>query len=211
MLGHTTATYEALKDLLGLKQKQANASEAWTARKDAEEVASQGTTIMFFTLVTIVFGSSSLVEAFLALNVTAFPKDKNGSTSWNLIHLIPIIMGISLLICLPFFLVAFVVIPLLGLAGWDEQRDAMKRKMYAWFKKCGLWGDQGGQQVQSHAHKQWLRRLKESFLLRKKRKTLGGRYGASQPQQNGIGASPALSDLDKLSQNVERSFDTRSY
>lgn len=46
-----------INDLLDLKQKQANLSEAQSSRKQAEETAMQGTTLMVFTIVTIVFVS----------------------------------------------------------------------------------------------------------------------------------------------------------
>ena|ERR1700760_3030966 len=48
--------------LLDLKQKQANLWEARSARAQAEETANQGNTLLLFTIVTIVFVSSSSFE-----------------------------------------------------------------------------------------------------------------------------------------------------
>ena len=55
-----------LRHLLDLKQKQANLSEAWSSRTQAEESSKlseeaikQGRSIMLFTVVTIIFVSSS--------------------------------------------------------------------------------------------------------------------------------------------------------
>jgi hypothetical protein len=46
-----------IKDLLELRQKQANVSEARAERHGAEESAHQGETIMLFTIVTVFFVS----------------------------------------------------------------------------------------------------------------------------------------------------------
>jgi hypothetical protein len=42
-----------LTDLLGLKQQQASVVQAWQSVKQSEEAASQGRSIMMFTVVTI--------------------------------------------------------------------------------------------------------------------------------------------------------------
>ncbi|KAH8599991.1 hypothetical protein B0O99DRAFT_347159 [Bisporella sp. PMI_857] len=59
--------YKALEDLLDLKQKQANVSEARIARIS-------GNTITVFTVVTIIFLPASFMAAFLALPITEYPK-----------------------------------------------------------------------------------------------------------------------------------------
>ena len=46
-----------LKDLIDLRQKQANLSEAISARRQTEVTSRQGNTIMVFTIVTIIFVS----------------------------------------------------------------------------------------------------------------------------------------------------------
>jgi hypothetical protein len=78
----------------------------------ADETARQGNTIMFFTIVTIIFGSTSFVTAFFALNITTFPKDKDGTTTWNLGHIVGIVAGVSIGLALPFVLVAFMINPI---------------------------------------------------------------------------------------------------
>ncbi|KAG4432903.1 hypothetical protein IFR05_011621 [Cadophora sp. M221] len=48
-------TYLSLNDLLDLKQKQANVSEARSQRQQAQETARQGQTLMLFTVITVFF------------------------------------------------------------------------------------------------------------------------------------------------------------
>ena len=47
-----------LRDLLDFKQKQANVSEAHSARQQAEQAKNQGQSIMVFTIITIIFVST---------------------------------------------------------------------------------------------------------------------------------------------------------
>jgi hypothetical protein len=49
-----------LNHLLDLKQKHANVQEARSARRQADETAKQGDTLLVFTLVTIIFVSPDL-------------------------------------------------------------------------------------------------------------------------------------------------------
>jgi len=44
-----------IKDLMDLKQKHANLSEAESARQQAMDTGKQGNTIMVFTIITVVF------------------------------------------------------------------------------------------------------------------------------------------------------------
>lgn len=65
-----------LEDLLDLKQKQANVTEARITRVS-------GNTITVFTVVTIIFLPGSFMAAFLALPVTQYPKtDSNFDLSY---------------------------------------------------------------------------------------------------------------------------------
>jgi Mg2+ and Co2+ transporter CorA len=113
MLTHANASYEALNHLLDLKQKQANALEARLARIGVESGAKQANTIMVFTVATIVFGSLSFVAAFFALNVTAFPKLPDGSTTaWNLGQLVGYVTGLAIALSLPFVIIAFMINPI---------------------------------------------------------------------------------------------------
>jgi len=75
--------YVAIRDLLELKQKQANISEARSARqsaeegaKQAEETTKQGFSIMLFTIVTILFLPLSSLASLFALDV---PGLSNGN------------------------------------------------------------------------------------------------------------------------------------
>jgi Mg2+ and Co2+ transporter CorA len=134
MLSHANASYEALNHLLDLKQKHANASEARAARIGADEASKQNSVIMFFTIVTIIFGSLSFVTAFFALNVTAFPKQEDGSTAWQLGHIVGYVVGISFGLSMPFIVVAFTINPLLELSGWKERKGRFKEKASIWWQ-----------------------------------------------------------------------------
>uniref|UniRef100_A0A093V039 Ankyrin repeat domain-containing protein 50 n=1 Tax=Talaromyces marneffei PM1 TaxID=1077442 RepID=A0A093V039_TALMA len=72
-------TYVALKDLLDLKQKQANVSEARTQGKQAAETARQGQTLMLFTIITVFFLPLSFMSSFFALNVDEFVRNSDGT------------------------------------------------------------------------------------------------------------------------------------
>jgi Mg2+ and Co2+ transporter CorA len=132
MLAHANASYEALNHLLDLKQKHANATEARFTRKGAEETARQGNTIMFFTIVTIIFGSSSFVTAFFALNITAFPKDANHATSWHLGEITGIVAGISIGLAIPFIVIAFNINRLLALRNIHKRRPGYSSSIAQW-------------------------------------------------------------------------------
>jgi hypothetical protein len=57
-----------LRDLLDFKQKQANVSEAHSARQQAEEAKNQGQSIMVFTIITIIFVSTLNGHSYQNLN-----------------------------------------------------------------------------------------------------------------------------------------------
>jgi hypothetical protein len=109
MLSHANASYEALNHLLDLKQKHATVTEARFAGNRADETARQGDTILFFTIVTIIFGSISFVTAFFALNITDFPHDGTGNAVWNLGHIVGIISGVSIGLALPLVVIALLI------------------------------------------------------------------------------------------------------
>jgi hypothetical protein len=50
-------TFSQIKDLMDLRQKHANLSEARLARQQAEDTGKQGNTIMVFTIITVIFVS----------------------------------------------------------------------------------------------------------------------------------------------------------
>lgn len=110
MLDHVTATEKGINQLLNLKQKEANSLEARFARKSAEAATKQGNTVLFFTIVTIIFGSLSFITTFFALNVTAFPLDpSSGEPVWGLRPVIGLIIGLSLGLSIPFIVMALTI------------------------------------------------------------------------------------------------------
>ncbi|EXJ78862.1 hypothetical protein A1O1_09264 [Capronia coronata CBS 617.96] len=110
MLDHVTATEKGINQLLNLKQKEANSLEARFARKSAEAATKQGNTVLFFTIVTIIFGSLSFITTFFALNVTAFPLDPDSNEPvWGLKSVIGLIIGLSLGLSIPFILMALTI------------------------------------------------------------------------------------------------------
>ncbi|KAL2429321.1 hypothetical protein ABEF95_001565 [Exophiala dermatitidis] len=110
MLEHVVTTEKGINQLLNLKQKEANSLEARFARKSAEAATKQGNTILFFTIVTIIFGSLSFITTFFALNVTAFPLDADsGEPVWPLRQVIGLIIGLSLGLSIPFIVMALTI------------------------------------------------------------------------------------------------------
>ncbi|KAK3988464.1 hypothetical protein QBC44DRAFT_382394 [Cladorrhinum sp. PSN332] len=65
---------EALKHILDLKQKQANAEEAHFLNVQNIESAKQGQAIMTFTVVTIIFAPLSFLTSFFTVQITEFPQ-----------------------------------------------------------------------------------------------------------------------------------------
>ncbi|KFY97220.1 hypothetical protein V498_02182 [Pseudogymnoascus sp. VKM F-4517 (FW-2822)] len=106
MITDATRVERSINDLLDLKQKQANLSEAQSAREQAEATATQGTTLMVFTIVTIVFLPMSFLAALFALDITIFPHatDKLSYTpGW----IFPMIFGPSAAMSIPAIYFAF--------------------------------------------------------------------------------------------------------
>ncbi|KIW75774.1 hypothetical protein Z517_10517 [Fonsecaea pedrosoi CBS 271.37] len=104
-------TLDALNHLVDLKQKHASLLEArWArdeavqTRRQAEETARQGNTIMVFTIVTIVFLPLSFIAAFFAINIVEFPKDPDGL---HLGYVSKYMFSISAAIIIPLILIAF--------------------------------------------------------------------------------------------------------
>lgn len=68
--------HQSVLNLLDLKQKEANIDEARSSRRNAEETASQGRTLMIFTVVTIVFAPLSFFTSYFGMNVVELTGDK---------------------------------------------------------------------------------------------------------------------------------------
>ncbi|RDL33135.1 uncharacterized protein BP5553_08574 [Venustampulla echinocandica] len=84
--------YIALKDLLDLKQKQANVAEARSQRHQAEETTTQGKAILLFTIITIIFLPLSFLCSFFAIQIVEFPTL---TLSFVLRYMFPISAAIS--------------------------------------------------------------------------------------------------------------------
>jgi Mg2+ and Co2+ transporter CorA len=71
------AIYDSLRDLLDLKQRQANVSEARTARYQIEISARHGRSVLLFTVITIIFLPMSVIATMLGMNVTELNGQNN--------------------------------------------------------------------------------------------------------------------------------------
>ncbi|EEH10557.1 serine/threonine-protein kinase ripk4 [Histoplasma capsulatum G186AR] len=125
-------TSKALYNLLDLKQKQNNVSEALSARKQAENASQQaratkdlterglenadlarqqadesirqGRTVLVFTVVTIIFLPLSFMAAFFAINIDSFPWNKGDKLPMD--YVLRYMFSISGAISIPFILIA---------------------------------------------------------------------------------------------------------
>jgi CorA-like Mg2+ transporter protein len=99
-------TYKAINNLFELKSRQADVLEVHLTRKVAQDSARQSTTIMVFTVVTIVFLPLSFMSSFFALNVKEFPRDPKNqnqlymSLSWVSLRVFGIGIGLAVIIVL---------------------------------------------------------------------------------------------------------------
>jgi Mg2+ and Co2+ transporter CorA len=73
--------YDSLRDLLDLKQRQANVSEARTARYQIEISARHGRSILLFTVITIIFLPMSVIATILGMNLKEF-NSQNDLKLW---------------------------------------------------------------------------------------------------------------------------------
>lgn len=96
-----------LNHLLDLQQKQATVWEARSTREGARETSKQGSVMVIFTMVTIIFLPLSFCASFFALNISEFPTDDKGQTNWPLHRLSAYLFGISFAVILPFIALAF--------------------------------------------------------------------------------------------------------
>ncbi|KAL9111061.1 MAG: hypothetical protein Q9227_004494 [Pyrenula ochraceoflavens] len=119
-------TYVALKDLLDLKQKQANVSEARSQRKQAQESAKQGTIANGRAETDTNQLPLSFLASFFALDIAEFTKNREGLMSLGYVSKImfPVTLGV---VALSLFL-AFRVDTtrnVFGAGGGKYQRTAM--------------------------------------------------------------------------------------
>ncbi|KAL8811206.1 MAG: hypothetical protein Q9200_001989 [Gallowayella weberi] len=104
MLNSARAAQTAFKELLDMKQKQANIVEAHLAREQTEVAADQSRSVMIFTIFTIIFLPLSFFASVFGINAREWSGE-----SHNLgIHTIFVYMGsISLAVIIVALLVAF--------------------------------------------------------------------------------------------------------
>ncbi|KAL8696229.1 MAG: hypothetical protein Q9224_002904, partial [Gallowayella concinna] len=104
MLNSARAAQTAFKELLDMKQKQANIVEAHLAREQTEVAADQSRSVMIFTIFTIIFLPLSFFASVFGINAREWSGE-----SHNLgIHTIFVYMGcISLAVIVVALLVAF--------------------------------------------------------------------------------------------------------
>lgn len=96
-----------LNHLLDLQQKQATVWEARSTREGARATSKQGSVMVIFTMVTIIFLPLSFCASFFALDIAEFPADDKGQTNWPIHRLCGYLFGISFAVIIPFIALAF--------------------------------------------------------------------------------------------------------
>lgn len=104
MLKSAEAAQGPFKDLLDMKQKQANIMEAHLAREHAEVAADQSRSVMIFTIFTIIFLPLSFFASVFGINV----REWSGTSSNPSLHSVFVYMGsISVAVIVVALLLAF--------------------------------------------------------------------------------------------------------
>ncbi len=104
MVKNAQASQRAFKELLDMKQKQANIFEAQLARKQTEVMAYQSRSVMIFTIFTIIFLPLSFFASIFGMNA----REWSGvSTNMNLYSIFTYMGSISLGVIVIALLVAF--------------------------------------------------------------------------------------------------------
>jgi hypothetical protein len=95
-------TLKAIQSLFDMKQRQANVLEAHYSRKVAQDSGRQATTVLVFTVVTIVFLPLSFMSSFFAIPVKEFPRDDAHAIeiplAWVSARLFSVAIGIAVAI-----------------------------------------------------------------------------------------------------------------
>ncbi|KAL2072116.1 hypothetical protein VTL71DRAFT_11459, partial [Oculimacula yallundae] len=102
-------TYLSLKDLLDLKQKQANVSEARSQRQQAQATARQGQTLMLFTVITVFFLPLSFLTTFFQLDIADYVR--NGQGQLALAYVSEITFPITAVVVIVSLFLAFQINP----------------------------------------------------------------------------------------------------
>ena len=86
-------TNDSLLVLMDLKQRQASAIEARSAREQSTLARHQNQTLMVFTVVTVVFLPLSFIAAFLAIKITELPHNSSGDQQLSLAFILQNVLG----------------------------------------------------------------------------------------------------------------------
>ena len=194
MQEHANQNYIAIKDLLDLKQKYANAMQA-------ADVARQSQTILVFTIVTVVFLPLSFLAAFFALGIDSFPHShKSGNVDMPLHYALKYVVGVGLGIGLPCVFVAL-----------------MLRKIRWFYKDCRKrvvhWREGRKKKKKEKNRKKRAEREKQIDAYRQRRReqgaTAGPRPSTAAATANGL-PRPAVQATEKsqggLSQRLRRAL-----
>lgn len=133
MLKSSQTAQKAFKELLDMKQKQANIVEAHLAREQTEVAADQSRSIMIFTIFTIIFLPLSFFASVFGINA----REWSGVTQNLRLHTILTYMGsISIAVIVVALLVAFNKLTRrLAQKVWKSSAGPI----YEWYQKV-LWG-----------------------------------------------------------------------
>ncbi|KAJ2900734.1 hypothetical protein MKZ38_002270 [Zalerion maritima] len=111
---HALNVRDGLNELLDLKQKQASAwqakasnTRAKAAERRAEAAEKQQKTMVFFTLVTILFLPLSFMASVLGLDISTFPTNPKGDVTWTPSEIVRYFMISAVTIVVPLFYVFF--------------------------------------------------------------------------------------------------------
>jgi hypothetical protein len=74
-------TFKNINNLFDMKQRQANVLEAHYSRRVSQDSGRQATTVMIFTVVTIIFLPLSFMSSFFTLPIAEFPRDRENQNS----------------------------------------------------------------------------------------------------------------------------------
>ena len=98
MLKSAGAAQKAFKELLDMKQKQANIVEAHLARKQNEVAADQSRSVMIFTVFTIIFLPLSFFASVFGINAKEWNNQPNNYPSLRNIFMIMIVISLAVII-----------------------------------------------------------------------------------------------------------------
>ncbi|GES65479.1 hypothetical protein ATETN484_0012038400 [Aspergillus terreus] len=128
MIHDATTVQKSLDTLLDLKQKQANLTEVKITRKQAQDTAKQTDTVVWFTVVTIIFLPLSFLTSLFALNVSDFPHsgDEVAYQGW---WIFPVIFGVSTIVSAFFLSIAFKAsaIKIRFKNGWEHMKNIVEK------------------------------------------------------------------------------------